>query len=242
MSDRDPRPRRSSRVQKQTSQQQSAFLSLEADASDDDVPLANLTLEEARREDEEVAKDVAFINDEEEHSDELEDYVVVTQPGADAESPPLQDGPRRRRASKQALEKMFGSDSDDDGGKEQPKEPLATGAAGESETESASASESEESDDVVEKAPPKRKKGRPPKEKKRESMALWKRVGQSQNEPDAEFEPVPFGFYFAQVGGDLDMSVWRTMCDWFQTEAYSFSAGYERGDAEENLHGQVQGE
>ena len=97
MSDRDPRPRRSSRVQKQTSQKQSAFLSLEADASDDDVPLANLTLEEARREDEEVAKDVAFINDEEEHSDELEDYVVVTQPGADAESPLLLGGPRRLR-------------------------------------------------------------------------------------------------------------------------------------------------
>ena len=239
MSDRDPRPRRSSRVQKQTSQQQSAFLSLEADASDDDVPLANLTLEEARREDEEVAKDVAFINDEEEHSDELEDYVVVTQPGADSESPPLQNGSRRRRASKQALEKMFGSDSDDDGGKEQPKEPLASGAAGESETESAD--ESEECDEA-QKAPSKRKIGRPTKEKKRESLALWKRVGLSQNEPVAEFEPVPFGFYFAHVGGDLAMSDWRRMCDWFQIEAHSFSAGYERGDTEENLHGQVQGE
>ena len=74
-------------------------------------------------------------------------------------------------------------------------------------------------------------------------MALWKRVGQSQaGFPEVEFEPVAFGFYFSRIGGDLSVEIFKRMCDWMHHETYTFSAGFERGLEEENLHGQVQGE
>ena len=59
--------------------------------------------------------------------------------------------------------------------------------------------------------------------------------------PEAEFEPVRFGGYYTRVGGDLEVDDFKKMCDWLKVEAYEFSAGYERGDIEEQLHGQVQG-
>ena len=74
-------------------------------------------------------------------------------------------------------------------------------------------------------------------------MALWKRVGETQaGFPDVDFEAVAFGFYFCHIGGDLDVDNFKRMCDWMHHETYMFSAGYERGLEEENLHGQVQGE
>ena len=72
--------------------------------------------------------------------------------------------------------------------------------------------------------------------------ALWRRIGESANDPDdPEFDPVRFGFYFAANGRDLPESMWRKATDWFNREAHEYSTGYERGDDEEQLHTQGQG-
>ena len=72
--------------------------------------------------------------------------------------------------------------------------------------------------------------------------ALWRRIGESANNyDDPEFDPIRYGFYFASNGRDLTESMWRLTIAWFEKEAHTYSAGFERGDDEENLHAQGQG-
>ena len=238
MADGDPRLRRSGRLRGNANAETSSFLDLDADASDDDVPLARLSLAEVREEEIEIAKDQDFINDGNDSVSDPDDEEAVDLPGSAPESPPLSNRARRKKTSNASMKKFFGNDSDtdtDEYSDEPQQNEQDAGAAGESD-DAGAAGESDE--------PPTKKKavGRPPKVKRREAMALWKRVGESQAGFPVEFEAVAFGFYFSQNGGDLDVDNFKRMCDWMHHETYMFSAGYERGLEEENLHGQVQGE
>jgi hypothetical protein len=72
-------------------------------------------------------------------------------------------------------------------------------------------------------------------------MALKKRVGETNKGDPPEFDPCRVGLYFALSKLDLSHSKWVEACLFMHQEMHTFSGGYERGEQEENLHGQFQG-
>ena len=75
----------------------------------------------------------------------------------------------------------------------------------------------------------------------RSKMALKKRVGETNKGDPPEFDPCRVGLYFALSKLDLSHSKWVEACLFMHQEMDTFSGGYERGEQEENLHGQFQG-
>ena len=76
---------------------------------------------------------------------------------------------------------------------------------------------------------------------KRDKMALKRRVGETNKGDPPEFDPCRVGLYYALSKKDLTHSQWVEACLFMHQEMNTFSGGYERGDEEENLHGQFQG-
>jgi hypothetical protein len=76
---------------------------------------------------------------------------------------------------------------------------------------------------------------------KRDKMALKRRVGETNKGDPPEFDPCRVGLYYALSKRDLTHSQWVEACLFMHQEMNTFSGGYERGDEEENLHGQFQG-
>jgi hypothetical protein len=75
----------------------------------------------------------------------------------------------------------------------------------------------------------------------RSKMALKKRVGETNKGDPPEFDPCRVGLYFALSKLDLSHSKWVEACLFMYQEMHIFSGGYERGEQEENWHGQFQG-
>ena len=75
----------------------------------------------------------------------------------------------------------------------------------------------------------------------RSKMSLRKRVGETNKGDPPEFDPCRVGLYFALSKADLSHSKWVEACLFMHQEMHTFSGGYERGEQEENLHGQFQG-
>ena len=227
--------RRSTRASTRVTAVTSAYLDLEADASDpdDDTPISSLV--RASQQAAQRALDAEFIYDENEEDghDEAVESNACAEPAA--EEAPTNGRRRSNRRSNATLVDYFGSDGTSTEDYSSKDEASSSHGSGEANGRTADA--------ASDRANPlsARDVGRP-RNRSRANVAMWKRVGESnKGEPEAEFEPVRFGGYYTRVGGDLEVDDFKKMCDWLKVEAYEFSAGYERGDIEEQLHGQVQG-
>jgi hypothetical protein len=241
----DPRlPRRSGRLKPPTT---SSFLDLDAanddSSSDDPDESIKQRLERLQLEALEVAKDAAFLDDNGEDEEEVvEDWVRLDGPSPPKPASPVMSARQRKRdLATNVMRKLLGScsSSDDEGAPTRGRQPQS-GASAESDESTDDDEWDEPSANAKKKK--KKKKGRPKVPKRRETMALFKRVGNTNSGmPHPEFDIVRFGFYFARTGGDLGHEYFDRAVEWMRIEAECFSGGYERGTEEENLHGQFTG-